>query len=338
LAPREPRRAGQHGLVSEVARAAGVSISTVSKVVHGHRDVGPATRERVQALLDTHGFSPPVRTPPKILALFRDLDGPYTLEVVRGIVNGAAGAGVHSVVGMTNRQSIACWLDECATAGFAGMILVISMLAEADQRRIVDQHIPVVLIDPLSEPVREIPSIGVTNWNGGRTAVDHLISLGHRRIGMLAGRPHSLAGAARLHGYRAALQEAHIPVDPDLIKPSDFDFGEATAATAELLDLPDPPTAIFAASDAQALGALYAARRIGRLVPDELSIVSFDDTAVASMAFPPLTVVRQPFEEMGRTAVRTLMDLAEGKAPATPRIELTTHLIVRESTSPRRTE
>jgi DNA-binding LacI/PurR family transcriptional regulator len=333
---RDPRRSARHGLISEVARAAEVSVSTVSKVVHGHRDVGKATRARVQALLAEHGFAgpeSPAEAPRKILTVFRDLDGPYTLEVVRGIVTSAAEAGAHPIIGMTNRQPIARWLDECDALGATGMILVISMLAESDQQRIVDQHIPVVLVDPLSEPVIEIPSIGVTNWKGGRTAVEHLLSLGHRRIGMLAGRPHSLAGSARLHGYRAALEEAGIPVDAALIKPSDFDFAEAVEAASELLALPDPPTAIFAASDAQALGVLDAARRADRRVPADLSLVSFDDTAIASMASPPLTVVRQPFEEMGRTAVRTLIDLAEGRAAATPRMELTTQLVVRESTA-----
>jgi DNA-binding LacI/PurR family transcriptional regulator len=329
-------QAGRHGLISEVARAAQVSVSTVSKVVHGRRDVGEATRARVEALLTEHGYvrpGLPGGAPRQILTVFRDLAGPYTLEVARGIINGAAEVDAHPVLGMTNRQSIARWLDECGALGALGMILVISMLAEQDQQRIVEQHIPVVLIDPLSEPVIEIPSIGVTNWKGGRTAVEHLLELGHRRIGMLAGRPHSVAGSARLHGYRAALEEAGIPVDPALIKPSDFDFDEAVAAATELLTATHPPTAIFAASDAQALGALEAARRTGRAVPVDLSVVSFDDTAAASMASPPLTVVRQPFEDMGRVAVRTLVQLADGIAPATPRLELATRLIVRESTA-----
>jgi len=328
--------AGRHGLISEVARVAQVSVSTVSKVAHGRRDVGEATRARVAALLAEHGYGQPVSAggrPRQILTVFRDLDGPYTLEVARGIVTGAAEADAQAVIGMANRQSIARWLDDCDALGALGMILVISMLAERDQQRIVNQHIPVVLVDPLSEPVIEIPSIGVTNWKGGRTAVEHLIELGHRRIGMLAGRPHSVAGSARLHGYRAALEEAGIPADPALIKSSDFDFGEAVAAAMDLLAMPDPPTAIFAASDTQALGALEAARRAGRHVPDDLSVVSFDDTAVASMASPPLTVVRQPFEDMGRAAVRTLVQLADGKAPAAPRMELATRLVVRESTA-----
>ena len=311
-------------------------MSTVSKVVHGRRDVGEATRARVEALLAEHGYSRPGAasgSSRQILTVFRDLDSPYTLEVARGIVNGAAEANAQATIGMTNRQPITRWLDQCDELGAAGMILVISMLAERDQQRIVDQHIPVVLVDPLSEPVIEIPSIGVTNWKGGRIAVEHLVELGHRRIGMLAGRPHSVAGSARLHGYRAALEEAGIGVDAALIKRSDFDFDEAVAAATDLLGLSDPPTAIFAASDAQTLGALEAARRAGRRVPDDLSLVSFDDTAVASMASPPLTAVRQPFEEMGRAAVRTLIQLADGGASATPRMELATRLVVRESTT-----
>ncbi|MEU4425561.1 substrate-binding domain-containing protein [Actinoplanes sp. NPDC024001] len=329
-------QAGRHGLISEVARAAQVSVSTVSKVVHGRRDVGEATRARVEALLAEFGYRRPGADPGRprrFLTVFRDLAGPYTLEVVRGIVTGAAEAGAHPILGMTNRQSISRWLDECETLDAAGMILVISMLAEQDQQRIVEQHIPVVLVDPLSEPVIEIPSIGVTNWKGGRTAVEHLLELGHRRIGMLAGRPHSVAGAARLHGYRAALDEAGIAVDPELIRSSDFDFEEAVTATTALLALPQPPTAIFAASDEQALGALEAARRAGCRVPGDLSVISFDDTAVASMTSPPLSAVRQPFEEMGRVAVRTLIQLAEGKAPPTSRVELATRLVVRESTA-----
>jgi DNA-binding LacI/PurR family transcriptional regulator len=313
-----------------------VSVSTVSKVAHGRRDVGEATRARVEALLAEHGYAVPNSTTNgrrQILAVFRDLAGPYTLEVARGIVNGAAEVDALAVIGMTSRQPISRWLDECDTIGAVGMILVISMLAESDQHRIVKQHMPVVLVDPLSEPVIEIPSIGVTNWSGGRTAVEHLLELGHCRIGMLAGRPHSVAGSARLHGYRAALEEAGVPVDPTLIKPSDFDFDEAVEAATDLVSRPDPPTAIFASSDAQALGALEAARRAGRSVPGDLSVVSFDDTAAASMASPPLTAVRQPFEDMGHVAARTLLQLADGIAPATPRLELATRLVVRESTA-----
>jgi LacI family transcriptional regulator/LacI family xylobiose transport system transcriptional regulator len=154
--------------------------------------------------------------------------------------------------------------------------------------------------------------------------------------GMMAGRAHALAGAARLHGYRAALEEARIPYDPTLVRSTDFDYGESLTASLQILRSAAPPTAVFAASDAQALGVLEAARQEGLCVPDDLAVMSFDDTLVAAMACPPLSAVRQPFEELGNEATRVLMRLAEGKPPASSRIELATELVLRTSTSARR--
>ncbi|MFK0152580.1 LacI family DNA-binding transcriptional regulator [Streptomyces sp. NPDC090499] len=327
----------QYGLLTSIAQEAGVSLSTVSKVVHRRRDVGAKTRSRVEELLEQHGY---VRSwdresaaSRQIIAVFRDLSGPYTLEVVRGIVDAAGELDVDVVTGTTSRRSISQWLEECVALGAAGLIIVISMLAEDDQRRIVEQRLPVVLVDPLSAPSADIPSIGVTNWSGAREAVQHLLGLGHTRIAMVAGRSHSLAGAARLHGYRAALEEAGIGYDPAIVGSTDFDYDEALAVGLRILRTGDPPTAVFAASDAQALGVLEAARQLGLRVPDDLAVMSFDDTLVAAMASPPLSAVRQPFEELGREATRVLLSAAEGRPPASPRIELATELILRASTS-----
>ncbi|MEV0406866.1 LacI family DNA-binding transcriptional regulator [Actinoallomurus sp. NPDC050550] len=333
------QRDAQYGLLTTIAGEAGVSLSTVSKVVHGRRDVSAVTRARVEELLARHGYLRPwesgKRRPTQVMAVFRDLSGPYTLEITRGIVEAAAEIGVDVVLGTTGRRSISQWLEECVALGAEGLIIVISMLTEQDQRRIVERKLPVVLIDPLHAPSPDIPSIGVTNWNGARAAVQHLLELGHTRIGMVAGRSHSLAGAARLHGYRAALEEAGLAYDPVIVQSTDFDYDEALAATPQILDADPRPTAIFAASDAQALGVLEAARRHGVAVPRELSVMSFDDTLVAAMASPPLSAVRQPFQQLGQEAVRILMQLADGRAPASPRIELATELVLRDSTSPR---
>ncbi|MFJ8545315.1 LacI family DNA-binding transcriptional regulator [Streptomyces sp. NPDC093586] len=330
----------QYGLLTNIAQEAGVSLSTVSKVVHRRRDVGAATRTRVEELLARHGYvrpwEPDPETPRVIIAVFRDLSGPYTLEVVRGIVDAAGELGVHVVTGTTGDRPVSQWLKECGALGAVGLIVVISMLAEEDQRRIVEERMPVVLVDPLSAPSPEIPSIGVTNWSGAKDAVQYLIGLGHTRIGMVAGRSHSLAGAARLHGYRAALEEAGIGYDPALVCSTDFDYEESLAATLRLLAAKEPPTAVFAASDAQALGVLEAARQQGLRVPDDVSVMSFDDTLVAAMASPPLSAVRQPFEELGREATRVLLQVADGRPPASPRIELTTELVLRTSTAARR--
>ncbi|WP_406472249.1 LacI family DNA-binding transcriptional regulator [Streptomyces sp. NBC_01615] len=331
----------QRGLLTDIAAEAGVSLSTVSKVVHQRRDVGAATRARVEELLARHGYVRPWEResarPRQIIALFRDMSGPYTLEVARGIVDAAGELGISVVTGTTSRRSISQWLEECVALGAAGLIIVISMLTEEDQRRIIEQRLPVVLVDPLSAPILDIPSIGVTNWNGARDAMQHLLGLGHTRIGMVAGRSHSLAGAARLHGYRAALEEAGIAYDPAIVRSTDFDYDEALAASLPILRCEEPPTAVFAASDAQALGVLEAARQEGFGVPDELAVMSFDDTLVAAMACPPLSAVRQPFEELGHEATRVLMQVAEGRPLVSSRIELATELVLRTSTSaPRR--
>ncbi|MFK0283179.1 LacI family DNA-binding transcriptional regulator [Streptomyces sp. NPDC090499] len=336
--PARSRRNAQYGLLTAIADEVGVSLATVSKVVHRRHDVSEATRARIEALLAERGYvrdwESGARRPRQILAVFRDLAGPYTLEVVRGIVESAAEVGVHTVVGTTSRRSIARWLEESVALGTAGVVIVISALAEQDQRRIVDQGLPVVLVDPLNAPSEDIPSVGVTNWHGATTAVQHLIDLGHRRIGMLAGRSSSLAGSARLHGYRAALAEAGIPYDSALVRSTDFDYGEALRAARHVLDRSDRPTALFAASDVQALGALEAARQLGVAVPAGLSVMSFDDTLVAAMASPPLSAIRQPFRELGQEATRVLLHLADGRPPATSRRELATELVVRTSTAP----
>jgi LacI family transcriptional regulator/LacI family xylobiose transport system transcriptional regulator len=323
-------------MLTSIATEAGVSLSTVSKVVHRRRDVSSSTRLRVEELLARHGYVRPwdrdSATPRQVVAVFRDLSGPYTLEVARGIVDAAGLVGVDVVTGTTSMRPISHWLRECTELGALGLIVVISMLTEEDQRHIVEQKLPVVLIDPLSTPSLDIPCIGVTNWSGAKEAVQHLLELGHTRVGMIAGRAHSPAGSARLHGYRAALEEAGIGFDPSIVRSTDFDFDEALTATLHVLRGADRPTALFAASDAQAMGVLEAARQCGLSVPRDLAVMSFDDSLVAAMACPPLSAVRQPFEELGHEATRVLIQLAEGRPPASLRIELATQLVLRTST------
>ena len=130
------------------------------------------------------------------------------------------------------------------------------------------------------------------------------------------------------------MAESGIPYDPGLVRSTDFDYGEGLRAARSLLGRSEGPTALFAASDVQAFGALEAARQLGIAVPGRLSVMSFDDTLVAAMASPPLSAVRQPFQELGREATRVLLHLADGKPPATARRELATELIVRMSTAP----
>ena len=190
-----------------------------------------------------------------------------------------------------------------------------------------------MVVDPVNPPPADLPSVGATNWAGGLAATDHLLGLGHRRIGAIAGPGDYLCSRARIDGYRSALERAGVPFDPALVRHGDFQHEGGFARGGELLGLRSRPTAIFAGSDQQAFGLYEAARQRGLRVPQDLSIVGFDDLPVARWVSPPLTTVRQPLAEMGRTAAQMLGDLIEGLPLRSSRVELSTELIVRESTA-----
>jgi LacI family transcriptional regulator len=182
-------------------------------------------------------------------------------------------------------------------------------------------------------PDLDVPTIGATNWAGGRSATEHLTGLGHRRIGHVAGRAGLWCSRARLDGYRAGLESAGLDVDPALVVQGDFDYASGFEGGTRLLDVADPPTALFAASDEMALGVYEAARRRGLRVPEDLSIVGFDDLPQARWASPPLTTVRQPLAKMGMVAVRTVLRLLNDEQLESSKVELATEVVVRESTT-----
>jgi LacI family transcriptional regulator len=191
----------------------------------------------------------------------------------------------------------------------------------------------VVVIDPASTPPADLPSVGATNWAGGLAATEHLLDLGHRRIAAITGPARFHCSLARLDGYRSALGRAGAPADPALVRYGDFSPEGGLAAAAGLLALADPPTAIFAGSDQQAFGVYEAARRRGLRVPEDLSVVGFDGLPAARWASPPLTTVWQPLAEMGSTATQMLGELIEARSLHPNRVELSTELIVRQSTA-----
>jgi LacI family transcriptional regulator len=202
--------------------------------------------------------------------------------------------------------------------------------ARADALRIVG--LPLVLVDPLDEPRTSVYNIGATNWAGGVEATRHLLELGHRRIAYIGGPPSIACNIARQHGYMAALHQSDVAYDPSLVLHGSFTFEHGLDAAMQFLSRRQRPTAIFAASDLAALGVLEAARRLRISVPDQLSLVGFDNTGVAASSAPPLTTVHQPILLIGEAAVRTLIRLASGDQ-APKRIELATNLVVRASTA-----
>lgn len=193
---------------------------------------------------------------------------------------------------------------------------------------------PYVLVDPVYSTETPAPTVAATNWAGGLAATEHLLSLGHRRIGIITGPADLDCSRDRLDGYRAALHRAGVPADDALVQFGDFVHEGGARGAARLLALPEPPTAIFAGSDNQAAGVYTVARERGLSIPGDLSVVGFDDLPVCEWLWPQLTTVRQPLFEMAATATRLLIEQAAGADPRDPtRIELATTLVVRESTA-----
>jgi LacI family transcriptional regulator len=333
---------GRRVTINMIAQAAGVSVPTVSRVLNGRSDVSPRTRERVEQLLQQHGYRRRVSRQSGranlVDLVFNDLDSPWAVELIRGVEEVTHGAGVGTVVSAVHRRSIATkqWLRNLRSRASDGVIFVTSDLTPPVHFELHRLGIPVVVVDPAGGAAMDVPAIGATNWAGGLTATDHLVSLGHRRIGLIAGPKHLLCSRARLDGYRAALESAGITIDDTLVVQGDFMHESGFTGCDALLALPHPPTAVFASSDTMALGAYEAARRRGLRIPDDLSIIGFDDLPQARWSSPPLTTIRQPLAEMGVLAARTVLRLARGERIDTPRVELATELVVRDSTTPPR--
>jgi LacI family transcriptional regulator len=325
--------------LATIAAEAGVSLPTVSKVVNGRPDVAPSTRARVEQLLDRYQYRRntlrAARRSGLIDLVFAGLDSPWALEILRGVEEWGAEHSTAIAVSSVRHGDArpASWTSAIASHHSDGVILVTTTLTTEQVGQLRGAGIPLVVIDPANSPPPDIPSVGATNWAGGLAATEHLLSLGHRRIGAITGFADMLCSMARLDGYRSALDRAGVAVDQDLIRYGDFQHEGGFARAVELLALPDRPTAIFAGSDQQAFGVYQAARQRGLRIPDDLSVVGFDELPVSRWASPPLTTVRQPLTEMGSTAAAMLGDLIEGGQLRTNRVELSTELHVRESTT-----
>jgi DNA-binding LacI/PurR family transcriptional regulator len=285
----------------------------------------------------TKGASPVVTSGGLIEMLFNDPATPWAVEMIRGAERAARAARVGVVVSALGsgpdrgRQ----WVEDVAARRSRGLILALSQLSVADQKLIAKLGVPVVLVDPVGDFDSSIPSIGADNWGGGMAATRHLVELGHRRIAAITGPMRFLCSQARMAGYQAALERADIPVDDRLVAPGDFHYRSALASALALLDLRDPPTAIFAANDEQALAVYAAAQQRGLRIPAGVSVVGFDDVPMSQWISPPLTTVRQPITELAALATRTVLGHTERFTDLPPgRVELATTLVVRGSTAP----
>ena len=327
--------------IASIASIAGVSIPTVSRVLHNRPDVASETRKRVEQAIEESGF---IRSRVKqglrkkssgiVDMLVPGLDNLYSIEIVRGVEEVLSRTNLRLALSVTHdtQQLEQRWLTKILDSEATdGVILVLSYGQQHYFETLNEHKIPFVVVDQRGELSPGIPSVGATNWFGGRTATEHLLSLGHQRIAVITGPPSLRCSQDRLAGYRAALDDAGIPIDPALIRSGAFVQETGYDQACALLELPEPPTAIFTGNDVQAMGAYSALRARGLRIPEDMSIIGFDDVAIASILMPALTTVRQPLVEMGRVGTTMLLHLIAGEPLDSTRVELTTTLTVRDS-------
>ena len=322
--------------IADVARRVGVSVPTVSKVINRRPDVSDKTRRRVEEAIAAIGYRRTPRSTGRadlLEVVFHELESEWALQIVMGVEQAAREHHMAVVITeMHGRRTPGPeWNEGVLARRPLGLVVVFSNLSDKMRAQLHRSGIPFVAVDPTGEPVHDTPSVGATNWSGGVAAARHLIGLGHTRIGVITGPREILCSRARLDGFRAAMDAAGVAVDPELVRHGDFHVASGDRVARAMLRLPNPPTAILAGNDLMALGVYQAARAAHLRIPEQLSVIGFDDLPVASWVSPPLTTIRQPLAEMAGTATRLVIELARGGQPAQTRFELSTELVVRES-------
>ena len=334
------RHSSKRITIAEVAAQAGVSIPTVSRVLKGRPDVAPATRTRIEQILDESGYirSNTSRTLRKnttgiINLVVHELDNPAVVEIVRGVEAALEPTEWSLALSFTHDdpREEKQWLDKIRDRATSGVIFVRAQNQSSRLHELQRCGMPFVICNQFGEHAPDIPWVGATNWAGGRMAVEHLLSLGHRRIAVISGPASLQCSLDRVAGYCTALEAAGIPIDPELIRPGDFRLQSGYTQTCALLALPHPPTAIFACNDLQAMGVYKALYLRNMHVPERMSVIGFDNIPFAGVVSPGLTTIHQPLFDMGRMATTMLMRLIAGESLDSPRMELATTLITRES-------
>jgi LacI family transcriptional regulator len=326
--------------IGDVAERAGVSIATVSRVVNGRYGVAPATLDRVKVVIADLGYEASLiarslrsQRTNVIGVLVTDIE-PFSAEVLKGAANALRGGEYELVVysGGHGGEEVGWerrYMSRLSGTLTDGTVLVTPTVTEVPTNQ------PVVAVDPHSG-ASAFPTFASQNFEGALSATRHLTGLGHRRIGFLGGRSDLESARLREQGYRAGLEEAGIVFDPDLVLEGGFTESTAEAPARLLLSLAHPPTAIFAANDSSAIQTMRTAVELGFNVPDDLSVIGFDNVPESALTHPPLTTVAQPIQTLGFEAVRLLINLIEhpDQRLAVPsRVALPTELVVRSSTA-----
>lgn len=323
--------------IARVAQRAGVSVPTVSKVLNGRASIAPDTRARIEQVIREEGYQPrprKVHRSPVVTLVFERLDGLWALEIIRGVRERARAAGFDVLVDEVAPApaSGADWLQQALSRQPQGIVVVVAGLTGEQQKALRRSGTPLVVLDPSGDPIQGAVSVGAANWSGGYAAARHLIDLGHRRIAAISGPLDVACARARLDGYRAAMDAAGLPV-PHRIPSAAFLTEDGRRAALEVLDGPDRPTAVVTGNDLQAMGVYKAAGTLGLRIPEDLSVVGFDDLPIADWCIPELTTVRQPLFRMAAAATDLVLDMGRREIPEDHRIEFGTTLVVRRSSA-----
>ena len=327
--------------LDKVARAAGVSSSTVSRIINGSANVSAAKRETVLRIMSQLNYQPNVlarglasgRTM-SLGVLTQDISSPFYGSTLRGIEAALQGSGYHPIFisGHWRLQEELEALDFLLSRRVDGMIVLGGGAPDARLQEVA-HRLPMVVLGR-SVPGLEDQCLRLDNFAGAVKATRHLLELGHRNIAHIAGEPSHRDAQDRLEGYKAVLHAAHLAFNPDLVQTGDFHEASGFLATIRLVEGCTLFSAIFAANDQMAYGARLALNRKGLRVPEDISLVGFDDLPSSMYTTPPLTTVQQPVEEMGRAAARGVLRLLRGEQAQIRQME--TRLIIRESTVLRR--
>ncbi|MFF1611022.1 LacI family DNA-binding transcriptional regulator [Amycolatopsis sp. NPDC058278] len=324
--------------IRDVAARAGVSVATVSKVINERYGVSAATLARVRAVIEELGYEASLvaqslrnhRTN-VIGILVADLE-PFSTELLKGAADAIRGSGFELVVySAGGRTGDPVGWEKRYLSRLSGTLVDGAVLVTPAVSLEAVPGTPVVAVDPHTGP-SHLPTIDSDNLRGAQLATEHLLELGHRRIAFLSGRPDLQSAELRKTGYLRALTAAGITPDEDLIRIGAYDPEVSAASAHALLTGPDRPTAVFAANDISAIATVGAARELGLAVPDDLSVVGFDNVPESALCSPPLTTVDQPIREMGHRAIRMLIALINGDEVERTHVTLATGLVVRHST------
>lgn len=328
--------------IIDVANEAGVSYSTVSRVVNNKSYVKPETREKVVQAMTRLGYQANLQA--RSLAggrsnviglLLVDLTTQYVGEILRGVDDVLAANQYELMLYTTHRRKTkeSAYANMMARGLADGLLIILPREPEAYVESLRQRNFPYVLIDQFGIDEADL-SVTAANHQGGYEATQHLINLGHRQIGIITGWMDMVSARHRLNGYKAALADYNIPLDDSLIFEGDFTQAKGFYGANTLLDLPKPPTAIFASNDVTALGVIEAIRSRNLRVPEDVSVVGFDDIPMAAILSPQLTTVRQPLTEMGLLATQLLLNKIQKPEETQASIILPTDLIIRNSTAP----